>query len=260
MLSSVNLLVHGRSHLINAGSVLALGGAIALCIPTAVIADASIDATSIAHQVVVETRFKHSRQSLSRAKLIYNNHAYRLIPLAENEGFELFVNTNSNAISMIDRKREIIHQIDLTEEDTLDPQLLTTPQTQRFVSLPGQLDPQPCMVNGGKKTGLLNVDNVELETWTCQGAPLDTPSAGHDQVTEQHYSPRHSRVVYSLFASGLEYQMQDIQLAPLDTLFANPTTFRTVSKEEFFGIVQPIGAYVPSASDQQTGPAAEVKN
>ena len=237
--------------LINAAGMFVLCGVAALSTFISASTDASTGSAGITHQAVIEKQLKHSDQSTSRAKLIYNDHGYRLVPLSEGNEFELIVNTDNDTVSIIDRKQKTITEIDLAFEVSSGPQFITLSQIRRLVKLPGQLDSVPCSVNGGRKTGLFIVEELELEVWSCNEASDDASSSLNDEVIKQHFSVEQGRVVYSLFSGGFEYHMRDIQPVKSEVLFTKPENFRNTSIEEFFGIVKPIGVYTPSASSQK---------
>ena len=219
--------------------------------PVSALTDVSYATAGITNQAVIEKHLKHSDQSILRAKLLYNNHGYRLVPLSEGNEFELIVNTDNDTVSIIDRKQKTITEIDLAFEVSSGPQFITLSQIRRLVKLPGQLDSVPCSVNGGRKTGLFIVEELELEVWSCNEASDDASSSLNDEVIKQHFSVEQGRVVYSLFSGGFEYHMRDIQPVKSEVLFTKPENFRNTSIEEFFGIVKPIGVYTPSASSQK---------
>lgn len=243
------------TRLLNAAGMFVVGSAVAFSMPVSAVTDAvteaSKDSAGITHQAVIEKHFKHSDQSTSRAKLIYNDHGYRLVPLSEGNEFELIVNTDNDTVSIIDRKQKTITEIDLAFEVSSGPQLITLSQIRRLVKLPGQLDSTPCLINGGHKSGLFIVEGLELEVWSCNAESDDTSLGFNDEVIKQHYSVEQGRVVYSLFSEGFEYHLRDIQPVKSEVLFAKPEKFRNTSIEEFFGIIKPIGAYTPSALSQR---------
>ena len=259
MLSFIHRSLFSRLRSVNIVAIISLSGAIAFFLSASAVASSSVGTSNIAHQAVIEKRFLQPDQSVSRARLVYNDQGYRLVPLSEGNEFEMIVNTDTDTVNIIDRKRETITEIDLAHEVASGPQLITLPQIRRLVKLPGQLDSTPCLINGGHKTGLFIVEGLELEVWSCNDE-FDNESSGYnDTVIKQHYSPAHGRVVYSLFSEGFEYHMQDIEAVKSEELFAKPKNFRDASIEEFFGIIQPIVAYVPSESSQKTNSVTGVK-
>ena len=248
MLSLIHRSLTTRSRLVTIAGMLAFGSTIVFSMPVSAVTDASSETAGNTQQAVIEKHFKHAGQATSRAKLIYNDHGYRLVPLSEGNEFELIVNTDNDTVSIIDRKQKTITEIDLAFEVSSGPQLITLSQIRRLVKLPGQLDSAPCLINGGHKTGLFIVEGLDLEVWSCNEASDEASLGFNDEVIKQHYSVEQGRVVYSLFSEGFEYRMRDIQIVNSEVLFAKPANFRTTSIEEFFGIVKPIGAYSPSAS------------
>lgn len=259
MLSLTHSYCSTRLSLVDIARLFTFGSAVAFSMLASSLADASTRNAGITRQAVIEKHFKYADKSNSRARLFYNDHGYRLIPLSEGNEFELIVNTINDTVSIFDLSRKIITEIDLTLEFSSGPQLITLPQIRRLVKLPGQLDSTPCLINGGHKTGLFIVEGLELEVWSCNEESDGASSGFNDEVTKQHYSVEQGRVVYSLFSDGVEYHMRDIQRVKSEVMFTKPANFRNASIEEFFGIVKPIGVYSPSASSQALDNVAKVK-